>query len=284
MALDYVFVPAIDEKSLEHGLTAALELAREHNGHLSVCHIEQRYPANDVALAYWQASTIRSFEADARAQTEKLGKLFESFCSENNIEIVDPQKPPRKDAVTASWIALLSDPYTEFGHMARSADVSVLCRSSDESEPLTANVRADLLVRSGVPLLNVPAERGYKPAKKILVGWNGTVESKRALTAAMPLIERADTVSLLSAGLKNDGRPTAEHIAAVLRRKGIDATGQDIEGERQPDQQVVAAAQEGGIDLMVIGAYSQPRWRESMFGGMTLRMLNNPPLPVFMVH
>ncbi|MEM0929357.1 MAG: universal stress protein [Pseudomonadota bacterium] len=284
MDLDYVFVPAIDEKSLSDGLQAALNLARDHNGHLSVCRIEQRYPASDVAVAYWQANTIKSFEDDARALTERLDQVFTGFCSEHGIEVVDGQAPPRTDAVTASWTAVLSDPYKEFGHMARAADVSVLCRSTDESAPLTANVRADLLVRSGVPLLNVPSERGFTQAKSILVGWNGTVESKRALTAAMPLIEKAETVSLLSVGLKNDGRPSAEHVAAALQRKGIDATGQDLDGHKETDRQVVTAAEEGGIDLMVIGAYSQPRWRESMFGGMTLRMLNHPPLPVFMVH
>jgi len=284
MTLDYVFVPAIDEANLANGMKAALNLVKEQNGHLSVCHIEQRYPANDVALAYWQASTIRAIEEEAQEQSERLSEVFRTFCKDNDIQVIEANELQHKNGVTASWTLRLADPFTEFGNMARTADLSVLCRSEKESEPLTANVRADLLVKSGVPLLNIPAETGFTGAKKVLVGWNGTVEAKRALTAAMPLLERAESVSLLSAGLKNDHRPSAEEVAMIIRHKGINAEGQDVPADKHTDQQIIDEAQNGNFDLLVIGAYSQPRWRESMFGGLTMRLMRNPPLPVFMVH
>ncbi|NNU17542.1 universal stress protein [Parvularcula sp. ZS-1/3] len=284
MALDFAFVPAIDEPSFEAGLTTALELVRHQKGHLSACHLQQHYPPNDIAFGYWQVGTLKALEADVRARKEKLEAAFYSFCSERGIEVIDTERLPNKNAVTASWRVEGANPFEDFGLFARSSDVSVLCRSATEPAPLAPVVWEDLVTSSGVPLLNVPVGAGFKEAQRILVGWNGSVEAKRAVAAAMPLLHAAKSVHLLSAGLTKDGRPSAEEMAAVLGRKGIKATAEDRDDKKEPDEQLVQTAADGSYDLLVIGAYSKPRWREAMFGGVTHRMLVDPPLPVLLVH
>jgi nucleotide-binding universal stress UspA family protein len=38
------------------------------------------------------------------------------------------------------------------------------------------------------------------------------------------------------------------------------------------------------IDVLVMGAYGQPRWREFILGGATKSLLAKPPLPILFSH
>jgi len=47
---------------------------------------------------------------------------------------------------------------------------------------------------------------------------------------------------------------------------------------------LLSLAAEQQADLLVMGAYGHPRWREIVLGGVTRRVLQSMTLPVFMAH
>ena len=173
------------------------------------------------------------------------------------------------------------------GCRGRAFDLMVLSRAgSKRHEPRMATVEAALF-DSGRPVLIVPP-LSSEPATlgdTIVVAWNGSTETARAVSFAMPFLVRARQVIVLTVkGAVVDG-PSGEQIAATLRLHDVKATACTVEERlRSPGTTILAQARELGADLLVKGAYTQSRLRELIFGGATLHILQHADLPVLMAH
>lgn len=75
----------------------------------------------------------------------------------------------------------------------------------------------------------------------------------------------------------------AEEAAAYLSRQDIHATIL-----RMPlgaaAETILAAADSGQFDYLVMGAYGHWRIAEAVFGGVTRRLLSESPIPMLIVH
>jgi nucleotide-binding universal stress UspA family protein len=120
----------------------------------------------------------------------------------------------------------------------------------------------------------------------IVVGWKETPEAARAVTAALPLIERARRVILLS--IAEDGaasRAALEDLSLQLRWHGITAEVRvDIERPDRATTQLQQTASQAGADLLVIGGFGHGALREHLVGGVTKTLIDAAALPVFMLH
>ena len=120
----------------------------------------------------------------------------------------------------------------------------------------------------------------------MLIAWNGSTEQARAIAFAMPLLQRAERVTVLTipGGAAVPG-PSAEQVTRSLQRNGIPATLLTVElGGRSTGETILATAEAQGCDLLIKGAYTQSRLRQLIFGGATSHILANAMLPVFMAH
>ena len=143
------------------------------------------------------------------------------------------------------------------------------------------------LFDSGRPVLIVPPSAPEPPAlgDTIVVSWNGSTETARAVSLAMPLLVRARRVVVLTVKGATAEGPSGEQITATLRLHGVKATALTRDDERQsPGATILAQAQELGADLLVKGAYTQSRLRQRIFGGATQHILEHAELPVLMAH
>jgi nucleotide-binding universal stress UspA family protein len=155
-----------------------------------------------------------------------------------------------------------------------------------------ARIVAAVLLETGrptlvVPYIGAPAAVGTN----ILVAWDGGREASRALADAMPLLVRANqvTVACLDPGAAARGAdaPARERLAAYLRLHGI---GARIDHDNLGDGDVavgdwlLSRAADLGANLIVMGGYGQPRWREEVLGGATRALLSAMTVPVLMAH
>ncbi len=138
-----------------------------------------------------------------------------------------------------------------------------------------------------VPYVGAPAAIG----KNVLIAWDGGREASRALADAMPLLVRAKqvTVACLDPGAAACGADTAarERLAAYLHRHGAAARVEHDnlgEGDLAVGDWLLSRAADRGTDLIVMGGYGQPRWREQVLGGATRALLSAMTLPVLMAH
>ncbi len=118
---------------------------------------------------------------------------------------------------------------------------------------------------------------------KVVIAWNQSREAARAVKTAMPILQQADEVTIVSCGAEDRVGPKSSQIAGYLtywgvKSRRVNTRGKDIEKE------LLAEFKEAGADLMIAGAYSRTRWRERVFGGTSDFLLRKAKIPVFMVH
>ena len=111
------------------------------------------------------------------------------------------------------------------------------------------------LFNSGRPVLVVPLGFNGMVGKRVLFAWNGSTESARAISLAMPVLGGAEAIDVLSIEGAMVPGPSAAEIAESLRSHGLNVTSQRVKpGSRSAGQTIVDTAVAGGADLIVKGA------------------------------
>lgn len=186
--------------------------------------------------------------------------------------------------------AFLEHPNTAVAREARQADLIVVARHPPHAKDDGAaglDLGA-LLVEAGRPVLVAPPGVSQLKGEKIVVAWKDAREARRAVADALPLLQRAESVLLLAICERGDeaaGRFGAEAVAAWLAAHGVVAT---VEAhalrEDSVRDELVAAAQRTGADLIVAGCYGHSRISEWAFGGVTRDLLRHAPICCLLSH
>ncbi|WP_386067509.1 hypothetical protein ACFJIW_23045 [Tahibacter sp. UC22_41] len=131
------------------------------------------------------------------------------------------------------------------------------------------------------PCLLLPRnEAALASPRRIAVGWNGSLQARRALHAALPLLRAAQQVVLLEAA---DCAQTVQ-AQRFLRRHGVQAECSDCgrHGEAGPRLLELCAAQTA--DLLVLGAYAERGLGEWDGAQTLLPILREHRLPLLLQH
>jgi nucleotide-binding universal stress UspA family protein len=142
------------------------------------------------------------------------------------------------------------------------------------------------LLGSGRPVLLAPRDWGDRLiGAKVVVAWRDRREATRALADAGPFLDMAGSILIVrieEAGASED-EVGPDNVASHLVRRGLRARaahrdGADVAGA------VLTLCAEDGADLLVMGGYGRPLWRETLLGGVTQGVLTAARLPVLMSH
>jgi nucleotide-binding universal stress UspA family protein len=119
----------------------------------------------------------------------------------------------------------------------------------------------------------------------VMIAWNGSLEASRAVLGAMPLLHLAGRMSIFAAPqYESEGIDVAD-LAGSLRWHGIRA--RQVPGPRDKSSTgpaLVSAAVEQQATMIVMGAYTHSRLRQSFLGGVTRHLLAHAPVPLLMSH
>ncbi|MDP3314896.1 MAG: universal stress protein [Devosia sp.] len=171
---------------------------------------------------------------------------------------------------------------------ARAADLLIMPGPPENSREGVFAPADTVALSAGGPVIAVPdTSTATSVGRRILVGWNGSRESTRALRDALPLLTRADQVSVVIVdhpAAARDGEPVLE---AFLRRHGCRSVNVQRlpEGGRPPSEVILQhAAHVAQADLIVMGLYGHSRIREFILGGVSREMLDDSPIPLLLSH
>jgi len=148
----------------------------------------------------------------------------------------------------------------------------------------------NVVMDAGRPVLVVPFAGTFPTiGEKVMVAWNASRESVRAIQDAMPFLTAAKQVEVVAANPQDTegvhGDIPCATICAHLSRHGIPAIAKTIYAEDMNVGELLQSrASDIGADLIVMGAYGRSRLRELILGGATRFMLSSQAIPVLMSH
>jgi nucleotide-binding universal stress UspA family protein len=169
---------------------------------------------------------------------------------------------------------------------ARLADLSMvpIKANDDQSERIAER----LIFESGRPILLCPEESaGELPVvfDRVMIAWDHTAPAARAIADALPLLEDAADVRVVTAtddktqAEKESGAALVRHLA----EHGINATFETIGIDGSSVGKIFEAyVRKNAIDLLVMGAYRHSRLNEIVWGGATKTVIGRPPCWVMM--
>jgi nucleotide-binding universal stress UspA family protein len=178
---------------------------------------------------------------------------------------------------------------TSVAREARYVDLAIVTQVDVAKPPLGTRryVPREVLLSSGRPILVVPHIGTFnRVGDHILIGWNGSRESTRAVNDAIPLLKRAAKVTVLEVEPRRETERTKfGDIAPHLERYGINVTNTKcVRRESGTSNILLEYAAEIGADLLVIGGYGYSRLRALVLGGVSSNMLKRMTIPVWMSH
>ncbi len=118
----------------------------------------------------------------------------------------------------------------------------------------------------------------------IAVAWDGGKEASRALRTALPLLQRATKVFVMSAVAGSGSRIDPARAVDFLSARDVRAEAQVLTEAGDPAAGLLKAAAALGADILVAGAFGHPRLQEFIFGGATRTFLNAGGPSLFLSH
>lgn len=168
---------------------------------------------------------------------------------------------------------------------ARSRDLCIvpLANRYDGQVELTQQ----MIFQSGRPVLVFSAAQAALGIGRVVVAWDGSRSAARALADALPILERAGSVRVVTfLNEKDTATPgLGAEVVRHLQAHGIGATAEDVDvqgrriGRALDDYLATSPA-----DLVVMGAFGHSRLREFVLGGATRHMLHDPKTPLLLAH
>jgi nucleotide-binding universal stress UspA family protein len=267
-------------------LRLAAELAHRHQSRLTALFLMERTPAQlqeesitELARGSSEAIawTTQHIQHAIEKAADRLRSSLEKTRSQYGLEI--------------EWRDLKGVGSAVVPQHARFADLCVL--SQDVTADMTTGYTfaEALLFGTSRPVVFIPNTGSFETlGRHIMIAWNSSRASTRAVNDALSLIERADKVTVLAVNpeefAKRYGALPPQHMVEHLKRHGAAVEGvwlNDVPTSSIADA-VLAEARERGADLIVAGAFGQPRLWEKMMGGVTRDLLARMTLPILMSY
>jgi nucleotide-binding universal stress UspA family protein len=274
-----IFVHVDDAEPCEHRLAVAARLAKAYPAQLLGAYLVPTAELTPFTQAVLPGEMVERRLRDSADAQRAAEARFRAAAGEAGVTSI-------------VWHAPAGDPLEAAVLHARYADLAVIGQPfrDDPSEAFSTELAKAVVMDCGRPVLFVPYVGEYKTVgERVMIAWKDSRESARAVADALPLLKDAKKVFAVAITPDPDDNLRElladAQVAAFLRRHEVDATVRRI---AVPDidagELLLSQAADFNADLIVMGAYSQPRIREFMWGGVTSVMLSSMTVPVLMSH
>ena len=201
---------------------------------------------------------------------------------------VDFQNSPAAQEIRwGGALDLLEDTDKHLALQAYTSDLVLL--SPQLSPPLLDRAVQQTLLHAGAPLglISHAPLATELPEATVVCAWKPTAEARRAVLAAVPLLHRARKVHLLALEeeTSSPGQPGAQAFADFLRdAHEVPCSPLVLRAADDAPRQLAEFYRDVKADLLVMGAWSHSRLRETLFGGFTHYFLKTRRCNVLFAH
>lgn len=273
-------VAYVDEAARCQALIEVAEtLAARHDAHLVGLHV---VPNVQIYAAAEAGMVADVFEAE-RDQHEKAAGEAEELFRKAMSGVAHSHEWRRVEEGTE----LIGDRVLEHGLVA---DLVITGQIDPEVESRRRiGTPERVLMHGGRPLLMVPYVGSYPNlASHVMIAWRPTGEAARAVFDALPLLQEADRVTILTIDPEpgaSDDVAGGEALARSLARHGVSAhAAHTASGGIGVGATILSRLADDAADLLIMGGYGHARFSEYLFGGATRDVLREMTVPVLISH
>lgn len=187
-------------------------------------------------------------------------------------------------------VSQIADLGRHVAHRARFSDLVVLPQPYGDGRGSEIEAVVEAAMFEGhAPVLVLPENVPPKGRpESIMVAWNESVESMRAIRQALPFLTAADLVRIVVIDPPKHGPERSDPggmLSQMLARHGVRCEIDVLSKTMTRVSDVLNRhAVDTNSDMIVMGAYGHSRFREAILGGATRNMLEKAAVPVFMAH
>ncbi|MFP6561725.1 universal stress protein [Paraburkholderia sp. B3] len=273
-------------------LLRGADLAARHGARLSALHVrersiaqQRRLKASELGLMPGgQAGSLRAtIESELDEQADMLHAMLADLGRQRGVEV--------------EWQGADGRARVIVPQRARYADLSIVGHDplEDIDLPEEYSFAETVLFTTGRPVLIMPPGGGSDVdslpgecplGRRVALAWNGSPACARTLSAALPLIECAQSTVVLVMDSDEPARP--EQLAPTvvldhLRRHAVNVEIRTLErGGPATGSLLQGAALDEGADLLIAGAHGRAMLWEKLLGGVTRTLLAEMKLPLAM--
>jgi nucleotide-binding universal stress UspA family protein len=288
MSIAKILVPLTGSQKDRVALDTAFALAKRLGAFVDAVFVHsdvrEALPLSDMPISpEIMQSIIDAAETAKKTAANAARESFSMAAAYCDARIVSV--PEKGDPVTTTY-------RQETGHLrdvldreAALADLVVFPSMAGTGSENMRQPLIDVLTRFGRPVL-LCAERALKTTgSAVLIGWDGGAAAAQALTASLPILEKADAVQFACVRPDNASERPLRDAKEYLSLHGIKASETLIEAPKLPiAQELLETAAASEYDLLVCGGYGHSRMLETVFGGTTDYLLSHTTVPVFLAH
>ncbi len=274
MAVRDILLHMGDDELANARCAAAMALAQSHEAHLTALYVAKTPYIPGYIRAYIGEEVL----AEQRRQVLKLAEAAEKRFNDS----------AERNGVSHEWRIAFGDDRVLMEFHARYANLAVVSQGKVATEHTEGvyDLAEELVLSAGRPVLVIPyAGKWPIIGDQVMVAWNGGREAARAVSEAMPFLERAEKVTVFSVGPDAENHIPGTDLCTHLARHGVKAVASHtMAKDVDVGNLVLSAAFDMSADLLVMGAYGHSRLRELALGGATREILGHMTLPVLMAH
>ncbi len=273
MAFKTIVVHVDVDANRDERLRLAEEFVRRHDGHLIGLHpCEPPYlpPSLGELAGPVEADMVETQRQAARARADELKSLFEAHF--------------RAASCSVEWRSEEGEPSAVLAKHGRYADLLLVPQGEEGAIFPDASLVERVILDGGCPALVVPRSGRFEASgTTVLVAWNDSRESARAVRAALPMLVDAHKVILLQVDPPDGSDAQVMDKAAVLARHGVKVDAHHTISAGVPIGEVIlSSVADFAADCLVMGAYGHTRLREWVLGGATRSVLESMTVPTLL--
>jgi nucleotide-binding universal stress UspA family protein len=288
MSINTIVTPMTGGRADGPALDAALALAGPTNAHIQAVFLHR--DPNHIALPQvgegMTAGMIDTLieAAERQVQTDRAAAhaSYDEWRRAHGINEI--QTPALTNGISTQLTEIQGEMSSSLAKTGRMADVVCMVQPGDNDDAELSNLLTAALLETGKMVYLAPNGKKSAPIKSVAIAWNGSREAARAVALAMPILESAETVTVL-AGTSDYLTPAeVNSFIASLQWHGVNAKPRIFTMSGDQAGRLQAEAMDAGAQVLVLGAYSHSRMREFVFGGVTDDIITAANMPVLMAH
>lgn len=263
----------LDRTETAHPVLAAAKLAADRLGEARIEALHLRHAA------------LEGFMPTEEVMTEKREAEIEGVAAQKSADMHEVFDAWRRESGIGDWREIVGETAKVIADEAAKADLIVLGRAEGTQRGDAKQAVHVALFEAHLTTLFVQEAVPASLGKNVAVAWKPGEAADRAVDAALPLLLKAERVTVLVETEDGDNEAVPSSQMQKLEQAGVPVSVDRFQANgRKIGEALLAQAHAAGADLLVMGAFSRSRLAEFILGGATQEVLAAADLPVLMHH